>query len=142
VQHSTTDVVELIERDHRDLESRFARFRATGDAAIAIGICDSLDRHTVGEEVAIYPVVAAELPNGPQMAGEGEEEHTEAHALIARIRATPGPCDELARLVTELELIFEEHVDTEETEVLPQVRAVFDADRLASLGAEFEAAKR
>ncbi len=141
MKKSTTDVVELIERDHRDLEELFAKFSSTGDVSVAVAICDFLARHTAGEEAAVYPAVAAELPNGPQMAGEGEDEHAEADALIARIRAASGPCDELARLVTELELLVEEHVDAEETEVLPQVRAVFDPYRLESLGREFEAAK-
>jgi hemerythrin-like domain-containing protein len=141
VKKSTTDVVDLIERDHRELEELFAKFGSTGEKAIAIAICDSLDQHTAGEEAAVYPVVAAELPNGPQMAGEGEDEHAAANALIARIRAIIDPCDELDRLVTELALLVEEHVDTEETEVLPQVRAVFEPDRLESLGREFEAAK-
>jgi hemerythrin superfamily protein len=140
--NSKPDVVDLIERDHREVEELFAKFGATGDVAVAAEICDSLDRHRAGEEGAIYPAVAAELPNGRQMAGEGEDEHTEAYALIARIRDCTDPGRELADLMAELRLVVEEHVDAEETEVLPQVRAVLEPDRLEALAREYTAAKR
>ena len=142
MKKSETDIVELIERDHREVEELFSKFNATGDTSMAVAICDSLDRHMAGEEAALYPVIAAELPIGREIAGEGQDEHAEAKALVARIRAVPGPCDELVRWVTELSLVVEEHVDVEETEVLPQVRAVFDPEGLESLGRQFEAADR
>ena len=75
------------------------------------------------------------------MAGEGEDEHATARALIERIRATTEPSRELTELIAELELVVVEHADAEETEVLPQVRAVLERDRLEALGREFEAAK-
>ena len=136
-----SDVIDLIERDHREVEELFAKFNATGEVALAAAICDRLECHALAEEVALAPVVAAEVPNGRQMAGEDEDEHTEVLRLVARIRETPGPCDELARLVLELELLVEEHVDAEETEVLPQVRAVLDPAHLVAMGREFEDAK-
>jgi hemerythrin-like domain-containing protein len=135
------DVVTLIERDHREVEELFAKFASTGDISVAREICDALDRHATGEERAVYPVVAAELPNGKQMAGEGEDEHAEARALVERLRVTEGAAP-LAALVAELEMIVEEHVDVEETEVLPQVRAVLDPGRLESLSRDFQSAKR
>ena len=39
--------------------------------------------------------------------------------------------------MAELEILVEEHVDTEETEVLPQVRVMLEASRRAELGRDF-----
>jgi hemerythrin-like domain-containing protein len=135
------NLIGLIERDHREIDARFATLRAHHDAATARSLCDALDRHAAGEELAIYPVVADELPNGRQMAGESEDEHAEARRLVAWVRRAEDPVEQ-ARLVAELAIVVEEHVDAEESEVLPQIRAVFDDVRLASIAHEYEAAKR
>jgi Hemerythrin HHE cation binding domain len=135
------DVIDLIERDHREVEARFAEFADTGDTAIAIAICDAIDLHARAEAVAVYPVIAAEVPNGVQMAGEGDDEHADARRLTDEARSTTD-ADRLADLMSELAMVVEEHVDVEETEVLPQARVVLGPERLHSLGAEYEAAKR
>jgi Hemerythrin HHE cation binding domain len=135
------ELIELIERDHREVEELFAKLEANDDAATALALCDALDRHAAGEQVAIDPVVAAELPNGRQMAGECEDEHTEVRGLVEQLRRAEG-ADERARVLAALEAVVEEHVDAEEAEVLPQLRAVFDDDRLSALSREFDDAKR
>ncbi len=135
------NLIELIERDHREVEELFAELRASDDAATAVALCDALDRHATAEELAIYPVVAGELPNGRQMAGECEDEHADARALVERVRRAGGT-GERACLLAELEVVVEEHVDAEEAEVLPQIRAVFEDDRLTALAHEFDGAKR
>lgn len=134
-------LIELIERDHCEIDARFAEARVHCDADAARALCDALDRHATAEELAIYPVVADELPNGRQMSGESEDEHAEIRRLVGRVRHVEDPV-ERARLVAELEILVEEHVDAEETEVLPQIRAVFDDVRLGSIAHEYEAAKR
>ncbi|HEY3725078.1 MAG TPA: hemerythrin domain-containing protein [Acidimicrobiia bacterium] len=132
------DIVELVERDHREVEELFAKFASTGDAELVDAICDALDRHRLAELRVLYPVVDAELPNGRQMAGESEDEHAEVARLIDRIRDERGT-DCRAALVGELEVLVEEHVDAEETEVLPQVRVMLESPRRADLGRAFAA---
>jgi iron-sulfur cluster repair protein YtfE (RIC family) len=135
------DVIALIEKDHREVEGLFAKFEATGDSSVAAQICDELDRHAAGEETAVYPVIASEVPGGDKMAKEGEEEHKEARQLIGRIRRTEDP-GHLAELVTELQQAVQHHVQEEESEILPKTREALDANRLVQLGEDFEGAKR
>jgi hemerythrin superfamily protein len=134
------DVIELIEHDHREVESLFAQFESTGDASVASKICDELDLHADAEEKAVYPVIAADVPNGEKMAREGEDEHKEARQLIGRIRQTTDP-EHLAEVVGELKQAVEHHVKEEETEILPKTRDALGEARLAELGEEFDAAK-
>ena len=82
------DVIELIEREHRQVEALFQNFRETGNSALVSNICDELDAHAAAEEQAFYPVVRDDVPSGKKLASEAEEEHGEARQLIGRIRRT------------------------------------------------------
>jgi hemerythrin superfamily protein len=134
------DVIALIEKDHREVEDLFSKFDGTQDASVATKICDELDRHATGEEKAVYPVIASDVPGGEQMAKEGEDEHKEARQLIGRIRQTSDP-EHRAELVGELKQAVEHHVHEEESEILPKTRDALGQSRLDELGEEFEAAK-
>ena len=69
------DVIELIEKDHREVEQLFSKFESTRDLSIPSEICDELDRHAAGEEQVVYPAIEAEVPSGKQFVQEGVEEH-------------------------------------------------------------------
>jgi hypothetical protein len=134
-----SDLVALVERDHRDLEEQLATLAATLDAAVARRLSADLDRHLDAEASVVYRVVAAEFPNGALIAGEGEDDRAELRSLSGRIRGTPP--DRLPGLVEELRVAWELHVDTEETEVLPQVRAVLEPADFRALGPAFDRAR-
>jgi hemerythrin superfamily protein len=135
-----TDVVELIKRDHREVEDVFAKFASTHDASVAEQICEELDRHATAEERAVYPAFGEEVPGAKKLVDEGADEHAEARQLIGRIRHTKD-AEHLDELVSQLQKAIEHHVDEEETELLPKASAALDATRLDELGANFEAAK-
>jgi hemerythrin-like domain-containing protein len=135
-----TDVVDLIEHDHREVEQMFAEFTQTPSKANAIRICDELDRHTRAEDDAVYPVFADELHDAEQQVRDAEVEHREARQLIGRIRNTSDG-DHLVELMAELERAIRHHVDEEELEMLPKARRELPAAERDDLGARFEAAK-
>jgi hemerythrin superfamily protein len=134
------NVVNVIEKDHREVEGLFSKFESSGDRSVAMTICEELDRHTAGEEKAVYPVVADDVPDGKQVADEAVEEHKEARQMIGRIRQTEDP-DHLAELVGELKQAIEHHVEEEESELLPKLSNALSAGRLEEMGSEFEVAK-
>ena len=134
------DVIELIEREHRQVEALFQNFRETGNSALVSNICDELDAHAAAEEQAFYPVVRDDVPSGKKLAGEAEDEHGEARQLIGRIRRTSDP-DHVVELVNELEQVVSHHVDEEEQEMLPSARRSLGEDRLAAIGSAYESAK-
>ena len=135
-----SNVVDLIEHDHREVEQLFAEFKASPAKAKAIEICDELDRHTKAEDVAVYPVFEEELSNSKDKVHEAEDEHKEARKLIGRIRNTEDE-GHLSELMTELEQAIQHHVREEETDMLPKARNELPADELGELGEKFEEAK-
>jgi hemerythrin superfamily protein len=136
-----SDVIELIEHDHREVEALFAQFESTQDRSVALKICDELDKHTHAEDSAVYPTIEEDVPDGKKMMKEAEDEHKEARQLIGRIRQTEDS-DHLAELMTELKGAIEHHVHEEESEILPKTREALDEAQLETLGEEFQAAKQ
>jgi iron-sulfur cluster repair protein YtfE (RIC family) len=134
------DVVELIERDHREVEQLFSDFKTSHDRSVADKICDELTKHTYGEEQAVYPVVAEKVDDGAKLAREAENEHKEARQLIGRVRNTTDEAH-LAELMQELEQAIQHHVSEEENEMLPKARQAIGGDELDEMGRSFEAAK-
>jgi hemerythrin superfamily protein len=135
-----TDVTQLIEHDHREVEGLFTQFKSDHSKGTALKICDELDAHADAEEKVFYPAVRADVPEGKQLADEGKEEHGEARQLIGRIKNTEDS-DHLVELVEQLEQAINHHVSEEESEMLPKARETFDSDRLDRLGNDFAAAK-
>jgi hemerythrin superfamily protein len=135
-----SDVVELIEHDHREVEQMFAEFTQTHDPDTARQICDELDKHTKAEERAVYPVFEQELSNEADKVHEAEDEHKEARQLIGRIRNTTDE-SHLVELMQQLEGAIQHHVQEEESEMLPKAREELPAEELSQLGDKFMEAK-
>jgi hemerythrin superfamily protein len=133
-------VVELIERDHREVEQLFSEFKSSRDPTVAEKICDELTKHTYGEEKAVYPVVSEKVDDGAQLAREAENEHKEARQMIGRIRNTTDDAH-LAELMQELQQAIQHHVSEEENEMLPKARQAIDSDELDEMARAFESAK-
>jgi hemerythrin-like domain-containing protein len=138
-----TDVVDLIMKDHREVELLFGEFEALRDAAVADRICDELTKHTHGEETAVYPVIARRLTDGQQLSSQAVREHEEAHELIVRVRATSDGAHltQLTQLMTELKDAIQHHVQEEEAEMLPQARLQLSTGELEDMARDFEQAK-
>ncbi len=135
------NVITRIEHDHREVEQMFANFKNTPTKDNALQICDELDRHTRGEERAVYPVFEDELSNEKDKVHEAEDEHKEARQLIGRVRQTEDQ-DHLVELMGELEQAINHHVEEEESEMLPKARRELPEQELEDLGDKFEQAKQ
>ena len=135
----TEDVVDKIEHDHREVEQLFDEFEASRYRAIASKICEELEIHTAAEEMAVYPVIAAEAGEEAEIE-DAEEEHDEARDLIARIRQSDSD-EALAELVGQLKTAVADHVHEEETDILPKARHEMPKSELEELGEAFEEAK-
>ena len=131
------NVIELLNRDHREVEQLFAQFESTQDFDIALQICEELTVHATVEEEIVYPVlerIDAEIEQ------EAEEEHAEAKELIARIQAMSPDDLELVPTVMKLKAGVEHHVEEEEGEAWPKMRSAA-GNRLDELGTAVEERK-
>jgi hypothetical protein len=133
-----TNVIQLLNQDHREVEELFAQFESTQDFAIAQQICAELTVHATVEEEIVYPVLER---IDPEIEREAEKEHAEAKELIARIEAmSPGDPD-LVPTVLKLKGAIHHHVLEEEGDAWPKMRAEAGG-QLDELGGRVEGRKR
>jgi hemerythrin superfamily protein len=132
----TVDAIALLEADHREVEDLFDRFEAAeSDAtksAIARDICLALKVHAKIEEELFYPP-AREKTGDADLVDEAVVEHMGAKVLIAQIEAMkPGQplYDAKVKVLGEQ---IRHHVEEEESELFPEVRATrMDLDALGA----------
>jgi hemerythrin superfamily protein len=144
------DVIEVLEQDHREVEEMFAeleslRGASTDEAlerrkAVAEQVTIELVRHSVAEEVLVYPEVEEKVSR--EEAEHARKEHAEAEETLQRLEKLdaddPAFDDELGTLMAEIR----HHIADEEGEMFAHMRQVIDADELRRLGGRVEAFKK
>jgi len=144
------DVIEVLIHDHREVEGMFAELESLRGAAtdeekarrkdLADQVTIELVRHSVAEEVLVYPKVEKKV--SAEQAEHAREEHAEAEETLARLEKLdaddPDFDDELATLMAEIR----HHIEDEEGQMFAQMRQVIDEDELRKLGERVEAFKK
>jgi hemerythrin-like domain-containing protein len=144
------DVIEILEHDHREVEEMFSeletlRGEVTDEAKdrrkdLVDQVTIELVRHSVAEEVIVYPEVEDRVSS--EEAEHAREEHAEAEETLKRLEKLdaddPDFDDELATLMKEIR----HHIEDEEGEMFAHMRQVIDSDELRKLGARVEAFKK
>jgi hemerythrin superfamily protein len=136
------DAVTLIEEDHRALEALFARVTAgDGDrVALVEEITARLDAHARAEEAEVYPAITQADPDEDEEVDHAYDEHLEAEHLLRKARnltASPHFDEAFEAFVAAVR----HHVEEEEQDILPALRAAVDRTRLEQLGAAFDKAR-
>ena len=134
------DPVALITTDHREVEQLFARARAgaTTDTDAVATIVRELSMHAAAEEQVVYPALRRTGDDGDRLADQAIAEHQRAKELLVRLDRDAGDraaLDELVQAITQ-------HVQEEERDLLPRLRAELDDDAYGALGDAFDKAKR
>jgi hemerythrin superfamily protein len=144
------DVIEVLEHDHREVEEMFAELESLRGASteeaqsrrktLTEQVTIELVRHSVAEEVLVYPQVQNKV--SAEEAEHARKEHAEAEETLQRLEkldaGDPAFDDELATLMAEIR----HHISDEEGQMFTHMRQVIDGDELRKLGARVEAFKK
>jgi hypothetical protein len=144
------DVIEILEQDHREVEQMFGELEAlrgtTTDEAksrrkeLSEQVTIELVRHSVAEEVLVYPQVEKKV--SAEQAEHAREEHAEAEETLHRLEKLdpddPAFDVELATLIEEIR----HHIEDEEGEMFTQMRRDIEPDELRKLGDRVDAFKK
>jgi hemerythrin superfamily protein len=145
-----SDVIEILVHDHREVEEMFKELEGLRGASspeqlerrkqLTDQVTIELVRHSVAEEVLVYPQVERKVSR--EEAEHAREEHAEAEETLARLekldRDDPAFDDELATLMAEIR----HHIEDEEGQMFAHMRQVIDEDDLRKLGQKVEAFKK
>jgi hemerythrin superfamily protein len=144
------DVIEVLEHDHREVEEMFGELESLRGAStdeqrerrreLTDQVTIELVRHSVAEEVIVYPKVEDKV--GEEEVEHAREEHAEAEETLKRLEKLdcddPSFDDELATLMKEIR----HHIEDEEDEMFAAMRKIMDPGELRTLGEQVEAFKK
>jgi hemerythrin superfamily protein len=137
----STDAIVLLKEDHREVKKLFRNFQqAGGDATaergrIVTAIIEALTVHTYLENEVMYPEVRRLLPDLDQDVLESYEEHHVADVLCAELAAMRPEDDHFVAKTTVLIENVTHHIEEEERDWFPKVRAGLGRKQLQDLGA-------
>jgi hemerythrin superfamily protein len=137
----STDAIVLLKQDHKEIRKLFREFEQAGKNAkatkgrIVDRILEALTVHTYIENEGMYPMVRELVPDLEDEILESYEEHHVADVLCMEL-AMMSPEDE--RFDAKTTVLIENvthHIEEEEQDWFPKVRAALGRKQLQDIGA-------
>ncbi|HYY10100.1 MAG TPA: hemerythrin domain-containing protein, partial [Kineosporiaceae bacterium] len=140
------DVVDILSSDHRDFRTLIGEIRTAPDAATRSDLRDALVsglvRHAVGEEMYVYPAIKEHVPDGDAAVEHDTAEHKELEVTMKELEAVEPTDARFDTLLAQLETILVDHVQDEESDQFPKLRASIPREQLVEIGAKVQTAKK
>ena len=144
------DVIEVLEHDHREVEEMFDELESlrgqTSDEAVSRRndlveqVTMELARHSVAEEVLVYPAVADKISE--EEVEHAREEHAEAEETLAKLEKLDPDSDAFDDELTTLIAEIRHHIKDEEDGMFTEMRKTFSDDDLRKMGSRVEMFKK
>jgi hemerythrin superfamily protein len=139
------DVIDILTTDHQDVLGLIETIpgsppdqrRDLADTVIA-----EIVRHSVAEEMYVYPAMREHLPDGDSEVQHDIEEHQELEETMKKLEGADADGPEFARLVDQLREQLTHHATDEEQNQFPQLREAIPAADLRTLGQKVLLAKQ
>jgi hemerythrin-like domain-containing protein len=147
---STTppDVIVFLTEQHREVEDVFAQLQDMDGATdekvqrLTEQVITSLVKHSVAEEIHLYPAVRKALPDGDDLADHELHEHDEAEQTMKKLEKLTPEKSEFWPTLHELIGEIRHHVGEEENNLFPKLRAACSEEELQELGRKVQQAEK
>ncbi len=142
------DAITLLRSDHKAVESLFKRFEKAGDKAyvakreIVDRIIEELSVHTAIEEQVFYPMARSRVPKTEAIALESLEEHHIVKWVLSELDGLDPHDERFDAKVTVLIENVRHHVEEEQNDFFPMVRAAMGRKDLVEIGEALAKAKK
>jgi hemerythrin-like domain-containing protein len=143
----STDAIVLLKDDHKKILATFRDFERAGENAharkgrLVDRMIELLTVHTYLENEVMYPRVRELLPEVEDDILESYEEHHVADVLVTELAAMKPDAERFTAKTTVLIENVRHHIEEEEQEWFPQVRAGLGRKVLQEIGQEMEEAR-
>jgi hemerythrin superfamily protein len=144
--NDTDDIVTELTKDHDEVRAIFAKLRQ--DPApqqreeLVREMTVELVKHSVAEEVHLYPLIREVFPEGDQLADHEIEEHAEVEKALKSLEKMD-PSD--SQYMTTVHSVIDDvthHAQEEEDDVFPRLRQTCSSQQLRELGDKNRATKK
>ena len=139
-------LVDVIVADHREVEATFKELEQDDEApehrrVLVEHVITELGRHSIAEEMYMYPAARRLLPDGDRIADHEIAEHGDAEQVMRDLEKAKATDPEFATLVARLIADVRHHIEEEESELLPRLEEACSAEDLQELGRKVVEAK-
>jgi hemerythrin superfamily protein len=140
------NVIEVLTRDHREVEEMFGELAQASDGGerrrVADDVTIELVRHSVAEEMHLYPAVRAHVPDGDAIADKELADHAEVERTLKELENADTEDPHFAALTQHLIDEVTRHVQDEENNLFPSLAAHCSPEDLLDLGEQVQSAKQ
>ncbi|RJL32415.1 hemerythrin domain-containing protein [Bailinhaonella thermotolerans] len=141
-------VIEILTTDHREVEGVFHRLEngRLDDPAerknLAQQAIIELVRHSVAEEMYLYPATRKFVPNGDVIADREIADHAAAERVMKELETLEPDAPRFEPALRELMTEVRRHIQDEESNLFPLLVQHCDPEELLDLGRSVERAKK
>ncbi|WP_448612589.1 hemerythrin domain-containing protein [Modestobacter sp. URMC 112] len=139
------DVVDILTTDHHEVLSLIGQIPGADPGErrdMADTIIAELMRHSIAEEMHVYPAMRDHLPDGASRVEHDLEEHQELVEVMKELEGLDASEPRFLETLGRMERILRDHISDEESDQFPLLRAHLSHERLVEIGAKVEAAKK
>jgi len=139
-------ISEHIKDDHRDLENAYKNILSATDADTKTRWQNQftweLARHSIGEELVVYPVMEKNLPNGKEMAEKDRLEHQVVKDKLYKFQKLDSTDPDFEPTLRSLWTDLSKHIEEEETHDLPALEKTLQEVDSEDMTASFKRTKK
>jgi len=140
------DVVDILTADHHEFLGLIDDIKANPNGDVRRDLADTLIaelvRHSVAEEMFVYPAMRKHLPDGEKSVEHDIEEHKELEQAMKQLEDVDVSSPEFDTALRRLETLLADHVQDEENEQFPELRNRIPREELIELAGKVETAKK
>ncbi|MGW7613582.1 hemerythrin domain-containing protein [Streptomyces sp. NPDC054766] len=141
------NVIAELTTDHREVDELFGKIEAQPVGheqrrKLADELTIELVRHSVAEEMHLYPAVRKYVDGGDDIADKEIADHSQVEQHLKDLEGLPADDPQFNDLVAKLKFEVAEHVRDEESRLFPLLEAACTPETLNELGDKVRTAKK
>ncbi|KAF3010098.1 hypothetical protein E8E15_002061 [Penicillium rubens] len=134
-------ISDAIKKDHREIESYYDNIIKTSDETEQTKWQNQftweLARHSIGEELVVYPAFEKYVPNGVELANKDRQEHQSVKEQLKKFQnMTPSDSDFIPTIKALMQDLSQ-HIKEEETNDLPALEGVLSQEESEKYSTSF-----
>ena len=138
------DILDLIKKEHRNIEALFSEIEQTGDTHKLYECFNELHQeistHTEAKKITLYTAVRS-CEDTEELVNKSQREQDEAKHLLEEIEFFSPTSSEFKAKIQQLKQVILQHVQEEENEMFSRVRQCIGEEERSKLATEFGAVK-
>ncbi|KAJ5982192.1 hypothetical protein N7451_012292 [Penicillium sp. IBT 35674x] len=137
----TLRITDVVKQDHRDIESYYDRIIGSSEETEQTKYQNQftweLARHSIGEELVIYPAFEEFVSGGVEIANKDRQEHQKVKVQLKAFQSMKPSNPQFIPTIKALMVELSQHITNEETNDLPKLEEALSRDESKNYAESF-----